>query len=225
MALFSIGIIGFSLSNYKLPHYVFPLFPACSIFIAHHAEHLVGKNGMRFFLLFFLVIFLLLPPLAFLISFDAGSLHWILYAVVLFLSLYLAFQKKWLYQALFVSLLGFGLIMSVWFYPSLLVYQSSSLAGKYLQNKRQTEEKVFMLAASGHALDFYSQTQSKSLQHSKPGDWLYTSSACGDSLLAMGNWTLHLDLPDFPVSRLNTRFLLNPARDKTLPHRYLLQKK
>ncbi|MFN4854605.1 MAG: ArnT family glycosyltransferase [Bacteroidota bacterium] len=225
MALFSVGIIGFSISNYKLPHYVFPLFPACSVLIAHHAEHLVGKNGMRFFLLYLLVIFLVMPPLALLRSYDADALPWMLYAVVLFSCLYMVYQKKWLYQTLFVSLLGFGLIMSVWFYPSLLVYQSSSLAGKYLKKKRQTGEKVFLLAASGHALDFYSQTLSKTLKDANSGDWLYASSACGDSLLAMGNWTLRLNMPDFPVSRLKARFLLDKERDKTLQHRYLLQKK
>ncbi len=224
IALFSFGMIGFSLSNYKLPHYIFPLFPACSVLIAHHADGLLGKKFLQGFMLILMLVFLVAPPLAFMISFDAGLIHWTIYFVVLLLCLYMAFQKKSLIQALLLSLIGFGLMMSVWFYPALLTYQSSSLAGKYLKKYRQPGEKVFLLAASGHALDFYGQSISKPLNGPVKGDWLYTSSDCGDSLLAGGEWIKRLNLSDFPVSRLNTRFLFNPERDKTLPRRYLLQK-
>jgi 4-amino-4-deoxy-L-arabinose transferase-like glycosyltransferase len=225
-ALFIVGMLGLSASKYKLPHYVFPLFAGAAIISARFITENHGKALLKSVMSVLAVLFTIVPPMAYVLIFDAPAearvFSMLLMITVLF---YILIEKK-AHLALFTGICGFGMIMSIWFYPSLLPFQSSSVAGKYL-GEQKSDKQVFFHEVHGHALDFYSKQISLPLgaHEARAGDWLYIDSRAGDSLLKTREWALVKDMPDFKVSRLHAKFLFAKDKENVCERRYLMRKK
>jgi hypothetical protein len=224
LALFFVGMFGFSASQYKLPHYIFPLFGGCALLVSRNLVNRVSGKSVQTLLWIFTVLFLLVPWLGVSLLFPAGVGIYLLLALIAAVVYGQGVSARNPLQALLLSLAGFGFVLSLWFYPSLLHFQSSSQAGKYVFAHKRSGEKLFAADASGHALDFYARQNSLSFSQAGSGDWLYASSSFGDSLLLNGGWKLVQTFPDYPVSRLSGKFLFDKNREKHTIRRMLLQK-
>jgi 4-amino-4-deoxy-L-arabinose transferase-like glycosyltransferase len=158
---FIIPFIALSASRYKLPHYIFPLFPFAAIILASflvlQAERIsIWLKGLQWFIIHFLICAAI------------ASMVWafplknpILYAVVA--GLYFLIWWFWKKskdasdRIILPTLIGafiLQLILSVHFYPHLLRFQSSSQAGKYIE--KENSKFVCWHDRYGYALDYYS---------------------------------------------------------------------
>lgn len=224
-SLFVAGMLGLSASHYKLPHYIFPLFGACAALTAHFLLNNPEKKYLYTLMTIVSLLFCLLPPIAFILLFPASVPAWCFSIVSLLSVFYFSIIKKQKLQAVFISLISFGFVLSLWFYPALLRYQSSSTAGRFISQNGKPEQKIFFHYVHGHALDFYSKRICTTFNHQAlPGDWLYTTKSFGDSLLSAESWELKADLPDFRISRLTGKFLFSKNKEVYCDRRYLMQK-
>lgn len=224
-SLFIIGMLGLSASHYKLPHYIFPLFGACAILTAHfllqQQRHSIIAASMKILALLFIIV----PAVAFLLIFPANTPAWVFLSAAFVSVVYFGFFLKKEMLSLFISLCSFGAVLSLWFYPALLRYQSSSTAGHFIDHYHLPEQNVFSCRVHGHALDFYSKKISSAFEHqAREGDWLYTTKSFGDSLMLRESWLIKADLPDFRISRLTGKFLFAKNKESLCERRYLMQK-
>jgi 4-amino-4-deoxy-L-arabinose transferase-like glycosyltransferase len=225
LSLFALGMLGMSASQYKLPHYIFPLFGSCAVITANFLQQQFLQQAIRASMKTLAMLFVLVPLLAYILIFPATIPAWCFSIVGLCAVCYFAFALKQELTSLFLALACFGTVLSLWFYPSLLRYQSSSLAGQYIRQHGTAQQRLYHHSVHGHALNFYAQKISKETDGDiREGDWLYTTGSHGDSLLSGGGWTLKADLPNFSISRLTGKFLFAKDKDSLCERRYLMQK-
>jgi 4-amino-4-deoxy-L-arabinose transferase-like glycosyltransferase len=225
LALFAIGMLGLSASNYKLPHYIFPLFPACAIPVAVFLQQQQTNIVLRLSLKILALLFSIVPLIAFALIFPANTPAWLFALMNLFCVVYFGFLLRKELWALFISLSAFGMVLSLWFYPELLGFQSSSTAGHYISENSSPSDNIFFHQVHGHALDFYSGRISRAYnKEATRRDWIYTTQSHGDSLLRSGDWELKADMNDFHISRLSGKFLFSENKKTYCKKIYLMQK-
>jgi len=225
IALFLTGMLGLSASNYKLPHYIFPLFPACAITVAVFLLQQQTNKILKLSLKILALLFSIVPVLAFTLIFKANMPAWLFALMNLFCVVYFGFLLRKELWALFISLSAFGMVLSLWFYPELLGFQSSSTAGHYISENSSPSDNIFLHQVHGHALDFYSGRISRAYnKEATRRDWIYTTQSHGDSLLRSGDWELKADMNDFHISRLSGKFLFSENKKTYCKKIYLMQK-
>lgn len=164
---FVLGFLALSKSNYKLPHYIFPLFPFASIITANFLVDLsiskpkilamIARGQFVLMSLFFVILgisyFLFFPPTSLF-----HPIFWVLSASI-FVMVFIK-EKDSLTKTVFVSVIAiifFGINTSTYLYPNLFQYQSTGNAGKYLLKANIPIEKSYFYKEHGHSLDFYAQ--------------------------------------------------------------------
>ena len=187
LAGFVLTFIAMSLSRYKLPHYVFVVFPLVAIITANTIYQIIDSKkykslfiGLQWFI--WVVLWTAVGLLMF-GTFPQVSWPIVLIAMVFFVSsfYYLAIGKnlvdKLVYSAL-LTMIGINFILNTHFYPTLLTYQAGSVAGKYLADIDERPE-VFSFQIISHGLDYYSGMIAPLIEadqiDSHPGVWVYTS--------------------------------------------------
>ena len=227
---FLLPFMALSASNYKLPHYVFPLLPFAAIIACSWINADKAHQGVSWFLGMQKAIVLLYPiiaVLALIYFFDLKTYSTLLALIPLSIGVYFLFKKKsedsWAVGL--ASMAAFlGIITSTYFYPNLLQYQSTSVAGKMVA--KQDDGKLFHLGAHGHALDFYSRQIAASYDRNtaKKGDWIYTNEAGLERVKQdFESLILVKPLPHYHITILKPSFLLRSERQKILKTRYLVK--
>ncbi|MDZ4749279.1 MAG: glycosyltransferase family 39 protein [Saprospiraceae bacterium] len=225
-----IPFIALSFSGYKLPHYIFPLFPFATVIIASwlmkYAKTLPGwlefiQLGIIHILFFAsgLVLFGVFP----------GVNIWLPFVAILLYALMWWWRvnapdaiDKWILPSL-TGIFIFQLTLGLIFYPQLLKYQSTSQAGKYIEQHKL--ERVYWYRKYGFALDYYSdsvipEATEASLDTLAPGAILFISP---DVFGAIPPHKIIKEFDDFKVTKLNATFL-NPARrGEKVKKMYLVQ--
>jgi 4-amino-4-deoxy-L-arabinose transferase-like glycosyltransferase len=234
--------IAFSLSHYKLPHYIFVFFPLAAILCAHLVYKLIDKqrykkitdnltaiHGLMAFSVWFLMVIMCT------VVFPTSHLfHWIVLAASFTLILYSLFFKRNLFHRLvipvLVSIVTANLLLNVHIYPTLLTYQAGSVAAQTVANAFPTYPFVSMSEAS-YSLDFYYRAAVPNLQsvqelrehYHKQRVWIYTNEGHYQVLKKSEASILNeKKLQDYPVSRLRLRFLDPTTRNNTVANKYLL---
>jgi hypothetical protein len=216
-----------------LPHYIFVGFPFAAIITAEFLNNLISDNKYpKFFkqiLYGHLVIFILLWIILVLIlaiSFD--TIHWYVPALafIVLVGLIVFFlknkgERKILIFILIYTSLGLNLFLNTWLYPSLLNYQAGSSVGKWISANNIPTNKTYTYKFTiWRSLNFYSKAIIENKENVNTigiGDYIITTENKLSELKNQGkNFKILYQGSDFPVTRLNLKFLNPKNRDGEL---------
>ena len=236
LAGFVLTFIAMSLSRYKLPHYVFVVFPLVAIITANTLYQIIdtAKNKNIFIGLQWFIWAALWAAVGLLTFGTFPQVSWIviLVGVVFFISsfYYLAIGKelieKLVYSAL-LTMIGVNFVLNTHFYPTLLTYQAGSVAGRYLAEMDEKPD-VYSFKNVSHGLDYYSGAVAPNIEidqmSDRSGVWVYTTEA---GLKAIDEqeikYTMKKSFKSFHVTGLTMPFLMPGTRDETLDEMYLIE--
>lgn len=231
---FILMFIALSLSKYKLPHYIFITLPWAAILTARWA---ISTPQLRKWAIIQWIIALLLIVVLFLITgvvfptqLNQNLLNWIPLIFGSFWILYKTYPKSvkksnfWQFQVGLGLLIGF--ILNFQFYPNLLPYQSTTLAGKYFHDMGIPQQQRAQMGYGGHALDFYSQsiiphlnTPQEAVDSLKAIGvlWIYTREGGREQLDATGiPYEVVTQFKHYQPALLSLPFLIPKTRESKL---------
>ncbi|MDW7692349.1 glycosyltransferase family 39 protein [Flammeovirgaceae bacterium SG7u.111] len=236
---FLFPFLAMSTSSFKLPHYIFPLLPLAAIITADFLGDLWDKKSIwlkRLARIQFGImhLFFLLAAINFILFFPPESVMLPAVIALFFVLFWIAFLKinDWLEKLVVITaiaILGFNLLMSVNFYPNLMKYQGSSLAGRFIREGQK--EDVYWYKAVGTSLDFYARKvvpkiEDEEIEQLAKGAWVYTTDEGLKGLKPLGvEFDTVKTFPGYPVSQLSIHFLKQNTRQEQLHTYYLLEKK
>jgi len=233
---FTLGFLMLSLSNFKLPHYVFPLFPFAAILTARYIRQLKGKLLQRLSYVQWglMQIFALAVGTYFILGFPNGQILLPLVCVGIFgLAWWIWFKEQAQARLLPSTLLVvfmLNLVMTVDFYPKLLSYQATNKVGRKVLADQKTQDQFFFYKVYGQGLDFYAQRINHWVDWGKipsypPGTWILTNE---EGLADIEGMKTHYRIVetyyDYNVTSIKLPFLLAASRDDMLKPLYLLEK-
>ena len=241
---FIFPFIALSASHYKLPHYIYVVFPMASVLAAHFFASVELKNSpfnMRWITipqtivliatwLFAGVIFIWFFPLTNpLLCFVA------LIGLAIFIwALFKKFDLR-LSRFLWISLsstLSINILMATWFYPTVLSYQSSSQMGAWIQTNNLSHLQIYITKVNGRALDVYAQkkvigvdsSQIDSLVKSQKELLVFTDEVGMEELKNSNNsCEIIKSMCDYPATLLSLNFANPSKRPSVLGKRYLIK--
>lgn len=233
---FILVFIALSLSSYKLPHYIFVLFPFASILVADFIYQLKEKVCARVAKVQFGImhIFWVLMPINFIFIFPPKNAILPALLFLLFIITWKAFlslkrKAQQTYIPTIITAFSFNLLMATNFYPNLLTYQSTSQAGKMVDENTIPNDKFYHFERSSYSLDFYAKRITPSARISEidkleNGSWIFTDEQ-GLKKLNENNirFVLIKSFPKFHVTALDIEFLWQETRHKRLEKEYLVK--
>jgi len=156
----------FSLSKFQLPHYILIILPQFAIITALYLQKLEGKS-LRIFLIvqnvLALLIILILTLIAIYFGFKNSYLAISLLLIILIAS-FLLFKGinagTILARSTFISV-GLMLFLSIFFYPSVLKYESGMEAGNWLKENYPEAKASVLMYPDAYSFDFYTQGEPK----------------------------------------------------------------
>ena len=236
LAGFVLFFIAFSFSHYKLPHYLFIMFPFASVLTAdfivrQQAQWKVRLSNIQFGVMH---LFWLLVIVGLVFVFPPKNLLLPLILMVLYIINWFVFRKlkgqgERIVIPTVVAALAFNLLMAVNFYPHLLKYQAGSQAGKYIADNNIPLSRVVQMGGATYSFNFYAKdidTPDTTLNNLKKGDILFVTTS----------WLKKIEkdhmkfkkiktFPSFRVTHLNGTFLYQKTRAQALKKRYLIELK
>jgi 4-amino-4-deoxy-L-arabinose transferase-like glycosyltransferase len=236
LAGFVLTFIAMSLSRYKLPHYIFVVFPLVAIITANTIYWIIDSNKFKtLFLalqwLIWLALWLAVGLLTF-ITFPGANWLILVAGLVFFISsfYYLAIGQKLINKLVYASLLimiGVNFLLNAHFYPTLLKYQSGSMAGRFIAGLSEKPD-LYSYGITSHGLDFYAGEVAPLIGteqiQNKQGIWLYTSAEGKKTLEDKGiDYTIIKSFDSYPVTGLTMNFLNPNTRNTVLGKMYLIK--
>lgn len=238
---FSIGgflltFLALSMSQYKLPHYIFITLPWAAVLTARwlsSATHMGYRLQQITCLILALTCFLLL-------AFVFPSANLLLWAVPAGIFGYLGWSSRRLpsgpdgvVQQGVLAFLAAAFVLNFHFYPHLLPFQSTSAVPRYAKAQGIPLQRLACYNRHGHALDFYSggilpqlDTPAEVAERARREDafWLYTNAE-GRARLDSADvrYQPAAAFGHFQVALLNGAFLNPATRPEALEQVYLLK--
>lgn len=226
--------IGLSLSRFKLPHYIFVVYPLVAILAANYAQNIANvaiwsRWQLALSGLCVAILALLLPY-----CFPDGGWWVPVLLVIIMILASLVFinqsSSERIMTPSFIMAVGIGLGLNLHFYPQLLPYQANAQVGKWVQANLQENQQFVGFATGGRALDFYAggivpwmEDVSSTAAVIGPGTVVYADEDRYNELLKNNIIPVEkMRFEDFPVQRLNVEFLDPRSREKALRTKYLL---
>lgn len=228
-----------SFAQFKLPHYLnitIPLFAILSgAFLLDVYER--GRRKVALWLLgfqYFILGLVVLASLGICFYVFPGSRGTLLGVLVLTGSglLFWWTRKKTRIEKVVLLALGsailLNLVMNLHFYPRLLNYQAGSTMAYQINEAGLPSSRIYKVSAEyTWALDFYLQdpVERKTVQEAAmlSDAWLYVDDEDLNELNSMGlNPEVHLETPQFRITRLQARFLNPETRPEILNKKYLV---
>lgn len=222
-----------SLSQFKLPHYLFvivPLFAVQGASVAHSSipRALARANGSLLFVLWTLAMYLTW------VSFPEGRVPYLL--LLCGTGLFAAYRLRrdgWhegFIPAAFWLMIAIGVMMNGHFYRHLLTFQANALAGQWAAMNHQEPGTFYGMQVSGTAMDFYAgypvpwvSDVNEARSVIAPGVVIYTDVDHREHLLADGlEPRQEIVLLNYPAQRLAIPFLFPEQRHNMLEARYLM---
>ncbi|MEO7991153.1 MAG: glycosyltransferase family 39 protein [Chryseolinea sp.] len=241
---FVFPFVAFSLSHYKLPHYIFVVFPLAAILAGKYAERLFRErnNSLRINILrgsqFF--ISLLLYGLAFLLCFFSFPLQslflWSIFVVGLGLSIYFVWKGQHHFQRIvipcFIAIVVLNFLLNMHFYPALSHYAAANQAAQMVRASPEESKSFVTFHEKRYGLDFYSRQcipdydKLSDLMEEKKKEtiWIFTNTPGYEEIKATKiKITEEKKLEDFRISRLSIKFLNPSTRVSQIKVKYLLK--
>lgn len=234
---FILVFLALSRSNFKLPHYIFPIFPFAAVVTANFLYNLkdkklgkISKWYMGIIQLFWVMVVIL-----FVFVFPPTNIVVPLIAIFSFLFSWIVFIRfkpgiDKLVIPILLTTIGFNLVLSTHFYPSLLSYQASAQVGKLVYEKGIPEDKFFVYYKNENVLEFYARRTVKSvglheLEGLDKGTWVFTDDYGINSFI---NEDLSFEpvytFPYYGPTILRLNFLNRKTRDSAIKTYYIMEK-
>ncbi|NJO02491.1 MAG: hypothetical protein HC880_13090 [Bacteroidia bacterium] len=247
---FVLPFVALSVSQYKLPHYIYVFFPLGAIIAAKFLYRIVygghyrgwyrlswGLQGLTVVVLWGLAVWLVS------VAFPMRApILWIVAVLLMAGSIYaLTPQIQPLYRILlpgWAAIVGVNILLNAHIYPALFQYQSGGVAARYARYELGIPpERLFAFSADyfiyQHSLDFYSarpiggyiRKKEDVLKLSQNGKlWLYTDAKGFRQIRSWGHQEKVLRPFDrFHISKLTPRFLDPATRPELVQKVYLVE--
>jgi 4-amino-4-deoxy-L-arabinose transferase-like glycosyltransferase len=234
VAGFILVFIALSLSHYKLPHYIFVLFPFAAIITSNFLHQLSERASDKLskFHFGFMQFFWLACTLILTIVFPVKSVVLPIIMLLLFALSWRVFlalkqqRERILFPALIVAI-GFNLMMATHFYPNILSFQASSQAGKYI---REHQLEVNTYTNDSHAIHFYAERlipflNTEQIMKQKSGSLVFTSAEGYLEIRDRRGATVVKNFPSHRATLITLPFLMKWSRKSQLKYEYLLRLK
>ncbi len=244
---FILPFIAFSLSNYKLPHYIYVIFPLAAITTGRYLSILSDADTYNNKVIKTMTIvqgvhvfaFALIVGLLSIISFPGMSWwKWALFIVLWSGALYHLFKDKSFIgrciQASVLAILAVNWVLNTHVYPALLQYQSYKVAALKVREMNVAPQYFMTLAESLHSMDFYSRRIVTDLSSvdmlretmmKQDSLYLYTNSDRLSEVKSLNKWkvTVIQEMDHFHVTQLTLKFLNPSRRPEEVKKRYLVK--
>jgi 4-amino-4-deoxy-L-arabinose transferase-like glycosyltransferase len=241
---FILPFIALSSSHYKLPHYIYVVFPMASVIAAHFFARVELKSSL------FNMRLITIPQIIVLIAawlFAAIIFTWffpltnplLCFIALLGLGIFIwALIKKFdqrLSRFLWISLassLSMNILMATWFYPNVIMYQSSSQMGTWIKTNNLSHLPLYITKVNGRALDVYAQKkvvgvaspQLDSLVLAQKEILVFTDNEGLEELKTSRNtYKILKSMSDYPATLLSLNFVIPTKRESVLGKRYLIK--
>ena len=227
----------FSLSSFQLPHYSNIVFPFLAIICAHFIWNLV-KSGKKIFAviqhILSVLILILLIALVIIYKPSINLLFVFLLIAMLFLALLLRLHKNEspytpYYRSGFI-ISAVALFLNLSFYPSLLKYQSSTVAAYYINNKYPGKSVArigsFMPSGEFYLKESTYETSFEELTNGrfKKASLFYITEQDINELKTRDiRFDILQTFDGFNITMLNLKFLNKKTRKEELKKTYLIQ--
>lgn len=226
----------FSFSKFQLPHYILVIFPQFSIITTLYLVR-IGEKGIRTFLIvqnvIFLIVVLLLGTIAVCFKFE-------FYAIAVAILLIAAVSAFLLFKGASVqTIISRGAILSIgimcflylFFYPSILKYQSGMEAGKWIQKNDIKAIPAVFRYDHAFSFDFYANREVKYLyddtdlekakQQRETVIYIHESEL--PYLKSKYNVEVLKRFEYYHITKLKAKFILIKSRPSVLEHFYLVK--
>jgi 4-amino-4-deoxy-L-arabinose transferase-like glycosyltransferase len=226
--------IALSLSRFKLPHYIFVVYPLIAILVAKYVHRLNGYSRWAWTQLIVSGLACLVLAFILVYCFPAGGwivpaviLLSVVGAVILFFNLY---RSSHVILPSFILSIAIGIGMNLHFYPRLLPYQANAFVGKWVVENEIPEGRFIGFSTGGRALDFYAQRivpwmqdAESTIEAIEPGTVVYANEDRYKDLLKYGAVpNREVVLENFEVQNLKIEFLNPKTRTEAVRKNYLL---
>lgn len=234
---FIIPFLVLSTSQFKLPHYIFPLYPFAALFTAQwlivwsKSSAAPWKRISLYALaaLTLLATAVLLASIGYWIFPQKNPAKWIALCTFLlsFIPLFRMPAKKAIWRTLALGSIGFNLLMNLHFYPLLLHYQKGSAVAELAQDEGATWKSSAYLGDFSYSFDFYMggavpvrSQPDQILPHER---YIFTDQD-GLNMLKSSKKSIAKEVvvPTYPITNLSGDFLDPNRRQQVLRATYLV---
>lgn len=239
---FVLPFIALSMSHYKLPHYIFVLYPLCAVMTA---GFICNQNNsfQKFFrwlrLIQFVISIILMAGAVYIsaIIFPADYiLLWVIAGALLLAAGYFFFYPKNTLEQLIapsaIAIITVNFLLSAHVYPALLKYQVGNEMATIVQQEKIPADRIYFYNCGSHSFEFYTQTIIPSVAENE----LSQKVGSAGSYWVMGGEDLLAEIkkeqlpvqqqykvPYYSVSLLTPEFLNPHTRPQSLRNMYLLK--
>ncbi|TAE74315.1 MAG: glycosyltransferase family 39 protein [Bacteroidetes bacterium] len=250
---FTLPFVAMSMSHFKLPHYIYVVFPLAAMLTASYVVYLVEnidkyKKLFRWHIglqIFTQIVLVLLASLLVFFCFEVQNYIWLVVGISIFMISFVlifidldTFTKLLLPSALTIA--GVNILLNSQVYPSLFPYQSGKAVALFAQknNIKPSQIYVFINGHDGayysHGLDFYSpETVAGNKSNVKDFEevikkqksiFIYTDSLGKKDLEKQYTQIkLHQRFNRYHITQLTPKFLNPKTRKSTLTPIYLMK--
>lgn len=239
---FVLPFIAMSLSEYKLPHYIYVSFPFAAVFAARYIDDLVNARtwhiSAKLFVGFhrFVAGAILLIAIALgVYFFPVGQIWlWVVFGILTLFTIASLFSRDLVVQIvspLLVAIVAANLLINAGIYPLMNQYQSTSYAGRYFADNTQQTDDVLLYGVHAHAIEFYAGRllNYRALDSDignliRPGMLIYTTEDGKKNLDELGmQYTSLKTFEHYNVTLMHIGFLNPATRPQYLDERYILR--
>ncbi len=238
---FLIPFLVLSTSSYKLPHYIFPLYPLAAILIASWWEEIkVSKFKKAWIKLTLTVQWIMILAIGGIISLiyfwffkDAPIYILVITYGLLALSFYTSLVTSKKPDSLIVSVVllacSINFMMNSWFYPQLTTFQAGNQVVDSLNENKIDGENTYLYSYYSFSYHFYQKAKLKLVTEkkllSRVDDERNTYLVFPENNLKHLNSKFYLEAIDsikfHPVTRLSLPFLMADTREEELQTLYI----
>jgi 4-amino-4-deoxy-L-arabinose transferase-like glycosyltransferase len=243
---FVLTFIALSASRYKLPHYIYILAPVSALLAARFWLHdlwTASRKGLQKVIGGMHLIFgtgaIILSGLMLFYFFPGASwiviVIWIILLVIAVVSIFRFREQQQQFYPLLFALAAFYFVANAHYYPRLMRYQSTYVAGELVQKNAVPHDAFFMTGGNlfEFSLDYYSRRTVPSIEtdsthlamalQRQHQIWMYTDSA-GREAIRKTNFPLLKEyrFDHYGVQFITVNFLRPETRPATLRERWLI---
>lgn len=164
---FIITFVILSMSSYKLPHYIYVVFPYIAVisgaFLSKIKEYRTSWPRILQYIQPFIAVAMILPGFLLVIFFfpDAKVFLYLFLILLAALAARIALFRPGIFRLVFwlpaIAVTGTNLVLNVHVYPSLLQYQPGDQIAEFIEDKEIGTDDVFLYGVHSPAMDFYMQ--------------------------------------------------------------------
>ena len=237
-----VPFVALSCSHYKLPHYIFVIFPIVSIVTARTLIDLVETPAMKKTYGFFYhaqsiisVLVWVFAMVCMTLFFPCANIFlWLLMLIVACFAFHCMRSKDAFTRLAFpsmASVLGLNLMLNLHFFPCLLSFQGGSMAGEYVRANHIPAGRFFTYNIYDNSTDFYARVaapvlDSASLPNAVHGSeaWIYTERSGIRYMEKSGYRPVIVDsFPNMHVTMVTSKFLFFKTRPASMGEQYIVR--